>query len=107
MARQRGPYRADTVPPMLLLPMRTDPVLYAVRLPAILTPESQESYVFVGVRCALCGVAYSVAMPNAQEQYEFIPEAVQWAEKNMGECGAHPAVLYAPDIMSGQAPAET
>lgn len=81
--------------------MGPEPILYAVRLPAILTPESQESYVFVGVRCPHCGVAYSVAMPNAQEHYESIPDAVQWAEENMGECGAHPAVLYAPEMMSG------
>lgn len=83
---------------MLACLMNSGPVLYAVRLPAILTPESQESYVFVGVRCKECGIAYSVALPNARE-YGAIAGARRWAEQNMGECGAHPAVLFTPELM--------
>jgi hypothetical protein len=82
--------------------MNSESVLYAVRLPAILTPESQDSYVFVGVRCKRCGVAYSVALPNSREPSGAISGAKRWAEQNMGECGAHPAVLYTPELMSSQ-----
>ena len=69
------------------------PMLYAVRLPAVLTPDSQKGYIFVGVRCPRCEVAYSVALPNSANNGEAIPSAIRWAESKLGDCGAHPAVI--------------
>ncbi len=74
--------------------MLSDPMIYAVRLPAILTPESLDSYVVVGVRCPRCGVAYSLAIPKSRSHSEEITSATRWARTNLGECGSHPAVLY-------------
>jgi hypothetical protein len=70
------------------------PLLFAVRLPAALPPETQSEYVFVGVRCAHCQVAYSVALPNSSNNADAIPNAIEWTKANMGACGAHPTVLY-------------
>ncbi|WP_148210083.1 hypothetical protein [Candidatus Korobacter versatilis] len=74
-------------------------MIYAVRLPAILTPESLDSYVVIGVRCPRCDVAYSLALPRSRNRREDIALATQWAESNLGECGSHPAVLY--EVESG------
>ena len=73
--------------------MIAKPMFYAVRLPAVLTPENRRKYIFVGVRCPLCGVAYSVALPNTSNNAEATSSAIQWAESKMGTCGSHPAVI--------------
>ena len=72
-------------------------MIYAVRLPAILTPDSLDSYVVVGIRCPRCEVSYSLALPRSRARQEDIVQATRWAEENIGECGSHPAVLYEPD----------
>ena len=69
-------------------------MLYAVRLPALLTPEVQAGCIFIGVSCPRCNVAYSVSLPNSSNNAEAIPAAIEWAEANIGQCGAHPAVIY-------------
>lgn len=73
--------------------MKMKPTLYAVRLPAALTPEVQSGYVFVGVRCKHCEIAYAVALPNTVNNGEAILAAIEWVLANIGPCGAHPTVL--------------
>lgn len=70
------------------------PLLYLVRRPAVLTPENQQDYLLVGVRCPRCPVVYSVAIPSSAENADAIPKALRWAEARMGACGAHLPVLY-------------
>lgn len=79
--------------------MLPNPMLYAVRLPAILTPDSLDSYVVIGVRCPRCEIAYSLALPRTRSRRVDIASATRWAEDNLGECGFHPAVLY--EVESG------
>lgn len=74
--------------------MESGTMVYAVKLPAILTAESLDSYVVVGARCPHCAVAYSVALPKDRSQEDGIEAATLWAESHMGSCGQHPAVLY-------------
>jgi hypothetical protein len=74
--------------------MTSKPMLYAVRLPSVLTPETQQGYIFVGVRCPNCETAYSVALPNTPNNAQAIPLAIEWAKISMGDCRSHPAVLY-------------
>jgi len=82
--------------------MLSNPMIYAVRLPAILTPESLDSYVVIGVRCPRCGVAYSLAVPRNRSRRADISSATEWAQANLGECGSHPAVLY--EVEAGPKP---
>jgi len=77
--------------------MLPNPMVYAVRLPAILTPDSLDSYVVIGVRCPHCEVAYSLALPRSRTRDEGV--ATRWAQENLGECGSHPAVLYEVEDM--------
>ena len=81
--------------------MGMKPLLYAVRLPALLTPEIQAGCIFVGVRCPRCEVAYSVSLPNTSNNAEAIATAIEWAEANIGKCGAHPAVICEDDQLTG------
>jgi hypothetical protein len=69
-------------------------MLYAVRLPALLTAENQQGYIFVGVRCEHCDFAYSVAVQSTADNSAAIPGAIEWTHAHMGPCGAHPAVIY-------------
>lgn len=35
-----------------------------------------------------------VSIPDTWNNAEAIPKAIEWTTANMGECGAHPAVIH-------------